>query len=58
MRYPRRNATATGRFSIRQSGHIGQEILDPDGAIIAWTTDEWVAQVIRKLLNENEGLLR
>jgi hypothetical protein len=47
-----------GPFSIRQSGNVGQEILDQDGKIIAWTTDEWVAQVIRRLLTENEGLLR
>ena len=46
-----------GPLSIRQSGNIGQEILDADGRIICWTTDSWVARVIRKLLNENEGLL-
>src|SRR6516225_4793103 len=46
-----------GPFSIRATGNIGQEILDQDGKIIAWTTDEWVAQVICKLLNEHEELL-
>lgn len=46
-----------GPFSIRQSGNIGQEILDPDGKIIAWTTDGWIAQVICKLLTDNEELL-
>lgn len=46
-----------GPFSIRQSGNIGQEILDQNGKIIAWTTDVWVAQVMCKLLTENEGLL-
>src|ERR1019366_7016058 len=45
-------------FTIRQSGHIGQEILDQDGNIIAWMTDPWVAQVVCKLLTENEELLR
>jgi hypothetical protein len=49
---------APGPFSVRASGTIGQEVIDQDGMIIAWTTDEWVALVIRKLLNENEGLLR
>jgi hypothetical protein len=44
-------------FAIRQSGNIGQEILDQGGKIIAWTTDVWVAQVICKLLNEHEELL-
>ena len=42
-------------YSIRQSGNV---ILNPDGKIIAWTTNPWAAQVISKLLNENEGLLR
>jgi hypothetical protein len=44
-------------FAIRQSGNIGQEILDQGGTIIAWTTDVWAAQVICKLLNEHEELL-
>jgi hypothetical protein len=46
-----------GSFAIRQSGNIGQEILDADGRIKCWTTDPWLAQVICKLLTENEGLL-
>ena len=44
-------------FSVRASGNIGQVVLDPDGEIIAWTTDSWVAQVIAKLLSENVELL-
>jgi hypothetical protein len=44
-------------FSVRPSGNIGQVVLGPDGTIIAWTTDSWVAQVIVKLLNENEHLI-
>jgi hypothetical protein len=44
-------------FSIRRSGTIRQEILDPDGKIIAWTTDAWIAQVICKLLNDHEGMI-
>ena len=47
-----------GAFSVRHSGNIGQEILDQAGKIIAWTTDEWTAQVICKLLNENQELFR
>lgn len=46
-----------GRFLIRFNGGIGQEILNADGETIVWTTDPWVAQVICKLLTENEGLL-
>jgi hypothetical protein len=44
-------------FSVRHSGNIGQEILDQDGKIIAWTTDPWIAQVICKLLTDNEGMI-
>ena len=44
-------------FSIWCNGGIGQEIVNADGMTIAWTTDPWVAQVICKLLIENDGLL-
>lgn len=44
-------------FSVQPSGNIGQVVLDPDGKTIAWTTDSWVAQVIAKLLSENDHLL-
>jgi len=47
-----------GSFTVRQSGSIGQEILDQDGTVVAWTTDAWLAQVVCKLLNDNEELLR
>ena len=45
-------------FTVRQSGNIGQEILDQDGTVVAWTTDAWLAQVICNLLSDNEELLR
>lgn len=44
-------------FSVRPSGNVGQEILDADGKTIAWTTGEWTAQLICKLLNEKEELV-
>jgi hypothetical protein len=44
-------------FWVRPSGNVGQEVLDQDGRVIAWTTDDWVARVICRLLNEHEGLL-
>lgn len=47
-----------GPFMIRSSGNIGQEILDADGRVVAWTTDEWIGRVICRLLNEHEELLR
>ena len=45
-------------FTVRPSGNIGQKILDQDGTVVAWTTDAWLAQVICKLLSDNEELLR
>jgi hypothetical protein len=44
-------------FSVPHSGNVGQEILDEEGRILEWTTDEWTARVICKLLNENEERL-
>jgi hypothetical protein len=44
-------------FTVRSNGSTGQVVLDPDGKIVAWTTDVWLAQVITQLLNENESLL-
>lgn len=51
------NNAILGPFTVQPSGDIGQEICDPEGRIIAWTTDEWVAQVLVKLLNENEHIM-
>jgi hypothetical protein len=56
IREPEMNYGIMGAFSVRASGNIGQVVLDPDGRIIAWTTDSWVAQVIARLLSENEEL--
>ena len=44
-------------FTILSNGSIGQTVIDADGNAIAWTTDVIVAQVICRMLNENEGLL-
>lgn len=47
-------------FSVKSFGSFGQEILGPDGTVIAWTTDAWIAQVIARLLTqaEEDGLLQ
>ena len=45
-----------GTFTIRRCGQMGQEIVDPDGRILAWTTNEWIAQVLCRLCNEQETL--
>ena len=39
-------------FTVRDSGSIGQEILDADGAVVAWTVDSALAQRIVQLLNQ------
>ena len=46
-----------GRFLIQTNGSQGQTIMSVDGTTICWTTNSWVAQVLVKLLNDNEGLL-
>lgn len=46
-----------GPFTILSNGGIGQTICDADGNAVAWTTDVMVAQVICRLMNENERLL-
>jgi hypothetical protein len=46
-----------GPFSVYGSGNVGQEIRDPDGKTVAWTTDPWLARVIATLLSQNEHLL-
>lgn len=38
-------------FQVRSSGNVGQEILDVDGNVYAWTTDDFKAALICKLLN-------
>jgi hypothetical protein len=43
-----------GDFSVRSSGNIGQEILDRDGKVVAWTTDVLLARRITLLLNRDE----
>ena len=47
---PKTPRTETPPFSVRQSGNIGQESLDVDGKVYAWTTDEAKAIHICKLL--------
>ena len=47
---------STQEFTVRSNGSIGQEILGPDGHVIAWTTDPLIAQVICKLLNRTQTI--
>ena len=45
----------TKQFSVRESGNIGQEIVDEStGLIVAWTTSPELAHRIVRLLNEDE----
>ena len=55
---PRRSSTLCaiqGPFMRRSNGGIGQEIIDADGSIVAWTTNERLAVLIVELLNKIEG---
>lgn len=45
-----------GPFSVRQTGEVGQEILDPNGQVIAWTLDHVLAALIATLLTENQEM--
>ena len=45
----------TNRFSVRESGSIGQEVLDAYGKVVAWTTDVVLAHRIARMLNEGQG---
>jgi len=58
-RLPCWSEEVSNSFTVRKSGNIGQEILDPDGVVTCWTTDPWLAQVIAHLLEKanREGLL-
>lgn len=49
--------TILGAFSVDVSGNVGQVIRGPDGKIVAWTTDLRVAQVIERVLTDNQELL-
>ena len=51
------DAEEVAAFTVHNSGGVGKTIVNCDGEIIAWMTDDWVAQVICKLLNENEELI-
>ena len=39
-------------FTVHQWGNFGQEILNADGDVVAWTVDAELAQRICRLLNE------
>jgi len=41
-----------GIFTLKQSGHVGQEIISPQGKIMAWTTDAAFGEFICRILNE------
>ena len=45
-------------YTARASGSVGCEIMNPDGEIVAWTTDGWWAATLVALLNgaEERGL--
>ena len=55
------NNTAPAHFILKQSGIIGQEIISPQGKILAWTTDAvfgaFVCRVLNDLLRADDPLV-
>jgi hypothetical protein len=43
-------------YSVRQSGVVGQVIVDADGTIACWTCDDVLAAVLAGLLNRAAGV--
>ena len=43
-------------YSVRQSGAVGQVIVDADGTIACWTCDGVLAAVLASLLNRAAGV--
>ncbi len=44
--------TTSSRFTVRQSGNVGQEIVSPCGTIVAWTVDPVFGYLMCRLVNE------
>jgi hypothetical protein len=44
-------------FVLRESGMIGQEILSPNGNVVAWTVDPVLGQFICQALNRSLDLI-
>ena len=42
-------------FTVRSTRNIGQEVLDADGKVVAWTTDAVLAHQIARMLNADQG---
>jgi hypothetical protein len=45
-----------GPYAVRLSGHVGQVIVDADGATVCWTCDGALAGVLAGLLNHVAGV--
>ena len=45
----------TSDFTVRSTSNIGQEVLDADGKVVAWTTDAVLAHQIARMLNADQG---
>lgn len=48
------------QFTLQQSGNIGQEIISPNGNILAWTTDPvfgaFIVRILNAIYSEDEPL--
>lgn len=54
-RSPMKQSDVLGPFTSRSSGNVGQEILDGDGVVVAWTTDGGMADLICRLLTDHDA---
>ena len=41
-------------YTLQQSGNIGQEIISPEGKVIAWTTDPVIGALLKSILNKTD----
>ena len=41
-------------YALQQSENIGQEIISPEGKVIAWTTDPVIGALLKSILNKTD----
>lgn len=48
------------QFTLQQTGNVGQEIISPNGNILAWTTDPvfgaFIVRILNAIYSEDEPL--
>lgn len=58
--WPCWNSGKAESYTVRESGNIGQEIVNGDGNVTTWTVDAWLVHVIVRMFEIADlgGLLR